>query len=64
MKEKKFSLDKRGTRKKTIKTDRVSRVRRAVKNLGESKFGNDPALKKRIVIKEDGRYLIYYDFIK
>jgi len=57
-------LDKRKTPEKAMEMKRVRKNYREVKNLGERKFSKDPAIKKRIMIKEDGRYLIYYDFDK
>jgi len=57
-------LNKRKVWKRVIKIKRARANSNAIKNLGERKFSKDPAIKKRIMIKEDGRYLIYYDFDK
>jgi hypothetical protein len=62
MKKRKAILSKKETRKNKSKIKKVSSNSREVKNLTDRKFGKDPAFKKRIVVKEDGRYLIYYDF--
>lgn len=64
MKKEKVRLSKKETQEKTIKRKRSNEKNNAVRNLDEREFRKDPGLKKKIVIKEDGRYLIYYDFKK
>ncbi len=64
MKEGKVKLNKKKTLKNKSKIKKVNPNSREVKNLTERRFEKDLAFKKRIVVKEDGRYLIYYDFNK
>jgi len=57
-------LNKKVTQEKIIKRKRNNKKNNAGENLDEREFRKDSGLKKKIVIKEDGRYLIYYDFNK
>lgn len=64
MKKEKVRLSKKEKQEKTIKRKRSNEKDDAARNLDEREFRKDPGLKKKIVIKEDGRYLIYYYFKK
>jgi hypothetical protein len=64
MKREKVKLNKKVTQEKIIKRKRNNKKNNAGENLDEREFRKDSGLKKKIVIKEDGRYLIYYDFNK
>ncbi len=62
MKEKKFKLKKNMPVKYEINRTGNNKNKQSNKNLISKNCGKGPNLKKKAIIKEDGRYLIYYDF--
>lgn len=64
MKRDKTGLIKNGMRKSNSIDSKVNEVSNKVRSkiFADKKCKNNPDLKKRVITKRDGRYLIYYDF--
>jgi len=66
MKRDETGLIKNGMRKSNSIDSKVNEMSNKVRSkiFADKKCKNNPGLKKRVITKRDGRYLIYYDFKK